>query len=105
MNTFEKYESNVASYCRKWPETFNKAKGSIMYDENGEKFIDFFDGAGALNYGHNNDYIKEKLLEYIENDGITHSLDMHTTAKEEFIRYFEENEPGGKCFADRSFFN
>ncbi len=91
MNTFEKYESNVASYCRKWPETFNTAKGSIITDENGEKYIDFFDGAGALNYGHNNEYIKDKLIEYIANDGITHGLDMHTSAKEKFIEYFEEN--------------
>ena len=68
MNTevFENYESSVRSYCRRFPTVFKKSKGAFMYDENGEKYIDFFCGAGAVNYGHNNDYIKPKLIEYIE---------------------------------------
>ena len=88
---FEKYESNVRSYCRKWPVEFSYAKGSIISDESGKKFIDFFNGAGALNYGHNNDYIKEQLIKYIESDGIVHSLDMYASAKKEFIKFFEDN--------------
>ena len=87
---FEKYESEVRSYCRKFPKVFNKAKGSFFYTEDGEEYIDFFDGAGALNYGHNNDYIQEKVIEYIKEDGIVHSLDMYTKAKAEFIEVFEE---------------
>ena len=85
-NIFEKYESNVRSYCRKWPVEMVHAKGSI----NGNEYIDFFDGAGALNYGHNPDYIKEKLIDYLQEDGIIHSLDMYTLPKEKFISYFEE---------------
>lgn len=88
---FEKYESNVRSYCRKWPLEFSYAKGSIIIEDNGERFIDFFNGAGALNYGHNNEYIKEKLINYIESDAIVHSLDMYASAKREFIDYFENN--------------
>lgn len=88
---FEKYESNVRSYCRKWPVVMDKAKGSYYIDVNGNKYIDFFDGAGALNYGHNPDFIKERIIEYIQNDGITHSLDMFAKAKEEFITYFHDN--------------
>ena len=89
-DVYEEYESNVRSYCRKWPVEFDKAKGSIIYDKYGEEYIDFFNGAGALNYGHNNDYIKEKLIKYLESDGITHSLDMHAKAKGEFIEFLEE---------------
>lgn len=88
--TFEKYESNIRSYCRKWPVEFVSAKGSIYKDTEGNEYIDFFDGAGALNYGHNPDYIKEKLIKYLENDGIVHALDMYTVPKENFINYFEE---------------
>ena len=91
LEIFEKYESNVRSYCRKWPVEFSYAKGSIIVDESGKKFIDFFNGAGALNYGHNNDYIKEQLIKYIESDGIVHSLDMYASAKKNFIEYFENN--------------
>ena len=64
--TFENYESNVRSYCRKWPVEMKYAKGSIYTDVDGNEYIDFFDGAGALNYGHNPDYIKEKFISYFE---------------------------------------
>lgn len=94
---FKKYESEVRSYCRSFPKEFNYAKGSIMKDTDGKEYIDFFCGAGALNYGHNNDYIKSKIIEYLNKDGIVHSLDMYTTAKKEFIEYFEKKllEPKG----------
>ena len=89
-NIFEKYESEVRSYCRTFPKEFTKSKGAIIEDIDGNKYIDFFDGAGALNYGHNQDYIKDKLIDYLKTDGIIHSLDMYTTPKKEFIQFFEE---------------
>lgn len=90
-NVFEQYESNVRSYCRHYPTVFKTAKGALMFDEDGRRYIDFFCGAGALNYGHNNPYIKEKLIKYLEDDGILHSLDMYATAKRDFIECFEDN--------------
>lgn len=81
-------ESEVKSYCRKYPTTFVKAKGCYLYDENNNKYLDFLAGAGALNYGHNNDEIKEEIIKYMMRDGVTHSLDMYTDAKEEFIETF-----------------
>src|SRR5699024_1992704 len=41
-------------------------------------------------YGHNNDKMKEKLIEYIQDDGISHSLDMATTVRKEFLERFNE---------------
>lgn len=87
---FEAYESKVRSYCRSFPAVFTKAKGSIITDANGKEYIDFFNGAGAVNYGHNNDYIKEKLIAYLQSDGIIHSLDMMTEPKAAFLQYLEE---------------
>lgn len=87
---FEAYESEVRSYSRSFPSVFAKAKGSIITDVNGKEYIDFFCGAGAVNYGHNNDYIKERLIAYLEQDGILHALDMMTDAKADFIEYFQE---------------
>lgn len=99
MNTsiFDKYESEVRSYCRNFPAVFTTAKDSFIFAEDGKKYIDFFCGAGALNYGHNNDYIKKQIISYLESDGIIHSLDMFTSAKRDFIEYFEKNilEPRG----------
>ncbi|WP_226000099.1 diaminobutyrate--2-oxoglutarate transaminase [Paenibacillus sp. BJ-4] len=90
MNTFEALESNVRSYCRSFPVVFNKAKNDVMYTEAGEGYIDFFAGAGALNYGHNNDFMKNRILDYLTSDRIMHGLDMYTTAKQEFMESFSE---------------
>jgi diaminobutyrate-2-oxoglutarate transaminase len=90
MTVFDDLESEVRSYCRSWPVVFDTAKGSRLTDVEGRSYLDFFAGAGALNYGHNPDELKGPLLEYLSRDGITHGLDMYTTAKGEFLRTFEE---------------
>ncbi|GIP33171.1 diaminobutyrate--2-oxoglutarate transaminase [Paenibacillus sp. J2TS4] len=88
LHVFEKLESEVRSYCRSFPTVFTKARNDKMWDRGGREYIDFFAGAGTLNYGHNNPKIKEKLIEYLMNDGITHSLDMATEAKERLLEKF-----------------
>ena len=90
MKIFEEIESEVQSYARSFPRVFNKAQGEYLYDEEGTQYLDFLAGAGTLNYGHNNPVFKEKLLEYIHQDGITHGLDLHTRAKGEFLESFNE---------------
>tara|TARA_R110002049_G_scaffold9747_1_gene48847 strand:+ start:881 stop:2188 length:1308 start_codon:yes stop_codon:yes gene_type:complete len=90
MKIFEEIESEVQSYARAFPRVFNRAQGEYLYDEDGNQYLDFLAGAGTLNYGHNNPLFKEKLLEYISEDGITHGLDMHTKAKGEFLETFNE---------------
>lgn len=90
VKPFEEYESEVRSYCRNFPAVFTTAKGPFLYDEQGKEYIDFFCGAGGLNYGHNNDYIKEKVVEYLQSDGVMHALDMYTAPKREFIEFYEE---------------
>lgn len=86
---FEENESCVRSYCRKYPVIFSKAKGSYIYDEEGNKYLDFLAGCGALNYGHNNDEIKGAVIDYLMQDNITHAMDMYTEAKAEFIDTFK----------------
>ncbi|MGC9492283.1 diaminobutyrate--2-oxoglutarate transaminase, partial [Vibrio genomosp. F10] len=81
----KKQESNVRSYSNHFPVVFNKAKGCWLETESGDKYLDFLAGAGSLNYGHNNPVFKLELLEYIEKDGITHGLDMHSNAKADFL--------------------
>lgn len=87
---FETTESQVRSYCRSWPTVFTSASGSIVTDEQGKKYIDFFSGAGALNYGHNNPELRTELLNYLSSDALVHSLDMMTPAKREFLTTFKE---------------
>jgi diaminobutyrate-2-oxoglutarate transaminase len=90
VSIFEQYESDVRGYCRNFPTVFDTAKGAWMTDTNGRKYLDFFSGAGVLNYGHNPDRLKEALIAYLERDGITHTLDMYSDAKRRFIERFVE---------------
>ncbi len=87
---FTTRESEVRSYCRNWPVVFDTSSGPYQWTEDGERYIDFFSGAGALNYGHNNPVLKEALLEYLTRDGVTHSMDMYTVAKRDFLETFTE---------------
>ena len=90
MNIFETHESEVRGYCRSFPAVFATAKGAWMTDHRGKRYLDFFSGAGVLNYGHNPDRIKQALMAYLMRDGITHTLDMYSEAKETFIRRFHD---------------
>jgi diaminobutyrate-2-oxoglutarate transaminase len=82
---FAVMESEVRSYCRYFPATFKSAKDAYLFAEDGTAYIDFFCGASSLNYGHNNDRIKQYLVSYLQDDGLMHALDMHTTAKRQFL--------------------
>jgi diaminobutyrate-2-oxoglutarate transaminase len=89
FQVFEEMESRVRSYCRRFPAVFTSAKNATIRDENGGQYIDFLSGAGALNYGHNNPLVKDKLIEYLQRDGVIQSLDLHTGAKREFLEAFD----------------
>lgn len=91
MKIFDEIESEVQSYARSFPCVFHKAQGEFLHDENGKPYLDFLAGAGTLNYGHNNPVFKKALLEYLEDDGICHGLDMHTKAKGEFLQAFNDH--------------
>ncbi|MER9586642.1 diaminobutyrate--2-oxoglutarate transaminase [Mesorhizobium sp. M0276] len=86
---FERVESEVRGYIRSFPILFDRAVGTTLIDVDGREYLDFFAGAGALNYGHNNPAFKQPLLDYIERDGIVHGLDLATSAKKAFIEAFE----------------
>jgi diaminobutyrate-2-oxoglutarate transaminase len=90
FTTFETIESEVRSYCRAFPAIFEKAQGSCLYDTDGRRYLDFFSGAGTLNYGHANPRIKRRVIDYLEGDGIIHSLDMATGAKGAFLERLRE---------------
>jgi diaminobutyrate-2-oxoglutarate transaminase len=89
MRIIERLESQVRTYSRAFPAVFTKASGCWLTDQHGKNYLDLFSGAGALNYGHNNPRLKQRLIEYLTGDGVTHSLDMATSAKEEFLERFQ----------------
>jgi len=90
MNIFQTTESEVRTYSRSFPVTFKKAKGAVLTTDEGKDYVDFLAGAGTLNYGHNNDLLKQALVDYILSDGLTHGLDMQSEAKAEFLNTFHD---------------
>ncbi len=90
MSIFEQRESSIRAYCRVYPVVFDKASNARQTDEDGNEYIDFFAGAGVLNFGHNNERMTSAVVEYIQSGGVTHALDMQTTAKREFMEKFEK---------------
>ena len=97
MSIYDEMESEVRSYCRKFPVEFERATNAILVDSEGKKYIDFFAGAGALNYGHNNKQIKSEILNYLAEDNVIHALDMHTKAKRELLECMRD-----KLFAPKN---
>ncbi|MBO9577145.1 MAG: diaminobutyrate--2-oxoglutarate transaminase [Microbacteriaceae bacterium] len=90
LSIFDQYESDVRGYIRAFPTLFAAARGSHLIAADGAEYLDFFAGAGTLNYGHNNPAFKSAIIEYLERDGIVHGLDMATEAKAAFIEAFQD---------------
>ncbi len=86
MKVFETLESEVRFFIRGWPTVFKSGSGCHLYDTDGREYIDFFSGAGALNYGHNEPSMINAAIDYMRSDGIMHSLDMGTEAKAAFMQ-------------------
>jgi diaminobutyrate-2-oxoglutarate transaminase len=68
---------------------FSRAEGSVLIDQDGNRYIDFLCGAGSLNYGHNHPLLRDCLIAYIADNGIAHGLDLHTVAKGTFLETLE----------------
>ncbi|MFP5262413.1 MAG: hypothetical protein ACLGJB_10965, partial [Blastocatellia bacterium] len=41
---------------------FSRGERSLLFDTEGGRYIDFFCGAGVLNYGHNHPSLKRALI-------------------------------------------
>lgn len=90
LDVFDRRESEVRGYIRSFPVVFDQASGSTLTTAEGTQYLDFFAGAGVVNYGHNNPAFTRGLIEYLEHGGIIHGLDMATSAKQAFIEAFEQ---------------
>ncbi|MCB1704867.1 MAG: aspartate aminotransferase family protein [Halioglobus sp.] len=97
MNWFESYESDIRAYSRVYPAVFEKGDNARQTDEEGKEYIDFYAGAGVLNFGHNNPRLIEAVISYLQSGGVLHTLDMMTPPKREFIKAFVQTilEPRG----------
>jgi len=91
LTTFDEFESNVRYYCRRWPTVFSSAQGATLVDEYGTQYVDFFAGAGALSYGHNNPLFVELAIAHLRSNKLLHSLDTFTVEKRAFLEAMEQH--------------
>ncbi|MEZ4288850.1 MAG: hypothetical protein R3A47_12090 [Polyangiales bacterium] len=85
MEPFEELESEVRSYCRSFPEIFSRAKGSWLDRRRGRRVHRFFRGRGRHELRPQQRAPQSGVVGIHQKDGITHSLDMATEAKAEFL--------------------
>ncbi|MGO1412027.1 MULTISPECIES: aspartate aminotransferase family protein [unclassified Microbacterium] len=90
MSPFEQWESDIRGYCRAYPTVFSHASNARQVAEDGTSYIDFFAGAGVLNFGHNDPKMKQAMIDFISSDGVAHSLDTYTTTKRDFVQKFHD---------------
>ena len=70
------YESSARNYPRKFPIAVESAKGSWVEDVEGNRYLDFLNGAGTLALGHNDDEINEAMVNLIQSGAPLHMLDV-----------------------------
>ena len=79
------FESSARSYPRKFPLALTKAKGSWVEDVEGNRYIDFLNGAGTLALGHNDEEVSQAMIDLIQSGATLHTLDLMTPSKEKFV--------------------
>jgi diaminobutyrate-2-oxoglutarate transaminase len=76
-------ESSVRTYPRGLPIAIRRGVGSYVEDLDGNVFIDFLTGAGALPLGHSHPELVEAVATQLPL--LTHGLDFPTEIRDEFI--------------------
>jgi diaminobutyrate-2-oxoglutarate transaminase len=88
VNYLERFESVAQKYVRAAPVAFDKARGAELFDESGNRYIDFHSGRGALSHGHNDIKVCTALIDHLCNDRIIQTRDRTSVAKRNFVEAF-----------------
>lgn len=72
------------------PLFFAKGKGSTVWDEDGNQFIDFCNSWGPLIHGHANGYVEEKIIQTLKNGS---SFGAPTRLESELAKLIKSNIP------------
>ncbi|MET9123298.1 diaminobutyrate--2-oxoglutarate transaminase family protein [Streptomyces sp. NPDC004528] len=80
----ERWESRARTYPRHLPIALAEGTGSFVSDVDGNVFIDFLAGAGALSLGHNHPDVVRGVVRQLGT--LTHGLDFPTPVKDAFTQ-------------------
>lgn len=87
-----KYDSNALVYPNQVPLAIERGLGATVEDLDGNIFIDFSGGVGALNVGHSNPDVVEAVKRQAEK--FTHGLDFPSESRVALSRKLVELAPG-----------
>jgi len=71
------YPTKIPYYSK--PIQLVRAKGSYVWDNEGNQYLDAIGGIVSISVGHNHDRIKQKMLDMINNDAIQHTTYLFLT--------------------------
>jgi diaminobutyrate-2-oxoglutarate transaminase len=88
MDMLERFESVSQNYVRTPRIAFDKAHGAELFDEAGNRYVDFFAGGGSLSYGHNNPAVRSALIDYLSSGRALQTGHRTSIAKRQFVELF-----------------
>ncbi len=77
------HESSAVSYPKGMPMALCRAKGATVEDVDGNRYIDFFAGAGVMAVGHANPTVVHAVVE--QAGQLTHALDFPTPSRRRLV--------------------
>ena len=90
LTSAEYPEPDGVRYCPRLPVVFDRGRGAELRSADGRLFVDLFAGGGVLNYGHNNLFIKRRVLDHLSRDEIVPCPGRRTTAEWDFLHTFQD---------------
>ncbi|MGZ4159213.1 MAG: acetylornithine transaminase [Neobacillus sp.] len=96
-NTSNTQISPIMPTYSRFPVTLVKGKGSYVWDDQGNQFLDFTSGIATCNLGHVPDVVKEKLEEQLQN--LWHCSNLYNIPnQEELAALLTANSCGDQVF-------
>lgn len=92
-------ESSAVSYPKGMPMAPYRAMGATVEDVDGNRYIDFFGGAGVMAVGHSNPEVVNAVKQQLEN--LTHFLDFPNPSRRSLVEILTRVLPNG---LDKLFF-
>ena len=95
-------ESRARTYPRSLPIALREARGATLRDVDGNTYVDFFAGAGALNVGHGHRAVAAAATE--QQRRLVHALDLPTGPRLRLMRLLRGLLPGALRHSGRIHF-
>lgn len=86
---FQQIRQQAGRYVHSIPADVRLATASLLVDQAGKEYIDFYSGAGTLNYGYNNPDLSARLSRYLASYSATPSRYADQRARQLFISSFQ----------------